>query len=69
MKRLILLATITSTLALAQQQSSIEEALWQRMTLEVHFSIECTSLLIDTQRALEIAKARINELGATAADN
>jgi hypothetical protein len=71
MKRLILLTAIASTPALAQQQSSIEEALWQRMTTEVHSGIECSAKLIDAQRSfedarhsLELAEARIRELEA-----
>jgi hypothetical protein len=65
MMRLILLAGLASTPALAQQ-SALEEALWQRITAEVHSGIECSSQLIDAQRALELAKARIKELEAKA---
>jgi hypothetical protein len=74
MKRLILLAAIASTPALAQQQSSIEEALWQRMTIEVHSGIECSARLIDAERSfegarrsLELAEVRIRELEAKTA--
>ena len=74
MKRLILLAAIASTPALAQQQSSIEEALWERMTSEVHSVIECSARLIDAQRSfedarrsLDLAEARIKELEAKTA--
>jgi hypothetical protein len=67
MKRLILLATIASTPALAQQQSSLEKALWERMTAEVHSNIECSSRLIDLQRALDVAESRIRELEAKTA--
>jgi hypothetical protein len=50
--------------ALAQQQSPMEQALAQKLGIEVNASLQCSAAQITTQAELAKAQARVRELEA-----
>lgn len=74
MKRILVIATLLfSGPALAQQQSPqrppMEQALSERLGVEIGAGLNATATIIDLQRQLAAAQAKIKELEAAAATN
>lgn len=72
MKRLLLIILLfAAPPAIAQpapQQSPLEQALSQRLSAEIGASLQAAATIIDLQRQLASAQARIKELEVKAPD-
>jgi hypothetical protein len=55
-------ALAISAPAYAQQQTPMEQALAQKLTIEVNASLQCSAAQVTTQGQLQAAQARVKEL-------
>ncbi len=68
MKRLAILVALLATPALAQQPSAAEQALSERLIAEIQSNVQARAQLIETQRKLAEAEAKIRAQEVAKAD-